>query len=67
MAAAYLLKENPTPTDSEIEKGLEGNLCLCTGYTNIKNAVRSASKAMNGGTAEVAGHSTSAVAAKVEG
>lgn len=64
MATAYLLQQNPTPTDAEIEKGLEGNLCRCTGYTNIKNAVRSASKAMNGGTAEVAGH-RSAVA--VEG
>jgi carbon-monoxide dehydrogenase small subunit len=67
MAAAYLLKENPTPTDAEIEKGLEGNLCRCTGYTNIKNAVRSASRAMNGDTAEVAGHSAAAVAAPVEG
>src|SRR5579863_2000918 len=48
MAAAYLLKENPSPTDDEIERGLEGNLCRCTGYENIKKAVRSASAAING-------------------
>ena len=48
MAAAYLLKQNPSPTDEEIERGLEGNLCRCTGYENIRKAVRSASEAMNG-------------------
>lgn len=67
MAASYLLQQNPTPTDDEIERGLEGNLCRCTGYTNIKKAVRAASNAMNGGTAEVAGHSATAVASPVEG
>src|ERR1700722_16896374 len=49
MAAAYLLSENPSPTDDEIARGLEGNLCRCTGYENIKNAVRSASAAMRDG------------------
>src|SRR6202050_4646439 len=48
MAAAYLLSENPSPTESEIERGLEGNLCRCTGYENIRKAVRSASSAMRG-------------------
>ena len=66
MAAAYLLKQNPSPTDDEIEHGLEGNLCRCTGYANIKKAVRSASNAMNGGSAEVAGQATSVTAASVE-
>src|SRR5580704_17536910 len=54
MAAAYLLKQNPSPTDEEIERGLEGNLCRCTGYENIRKAVRSASEAMKGGSTETA-------------
>ncbi len=42
MAAAQLLADNPEPTDDEIVKGLEGNLCRCTGYENIMRAVRRA-------------------------
>jgi carbon-monoxide dehydrogenase small subunit len=42
MAAADLLARNPNPTDEEIRHGLEGNLCRCTGYHNIVEAVRSA-------------------------
>jgi aerobic carbon-monoxide dehydrogenase small subunit len=42
MAAADLLQRNPTPTDEEIRHGLEGNLCRCTGYQNIVEAVKSA-------------------------
>jgi carbon-monoxide dehydrogenase small subunit len=42
MAAIKLLEENPDPTDQEIREGLEGNLCRCTGYHNIVEAVRSA-------------------------
>jgi len=48
MAAAYLLEQNPSPTDEEIRKGLEGNLCRCTGYHNILRAVRTASAALQG-------------------
>ena len=48
MAAAYLLDQNPSPTDDEIRKGLEGNLCRCTGYVNIVKAVRSAASTMGG-------------------
>lgn len=48
MAAAYLLEENPSPSDEEIRKGLEGNLCRCTGYVNIVKSVQAASKAMSG-------------------
>ena len=48
VAAAYLLSENPGPTDDEIRKGLEGNLCRCTGYVNIIKSVRSAAKTMGG-------------------
>jgi carbon-monoxide dehydrogenase small subunit len=42
MAAADLLTRNPNPTDDEIRHGLEGNLCRCTGYHNIVEAVRAA-------------------------
>lgn len=35
MAAAYLLEQNPNPSEDEIRRGLEGNLCRCTGYVNI--------------------------------
>jgi len=39
MAAASLLRENPSPTEAEVREGLEGNLCRCTGYQNIVTAV----------------------------
>jgi carbon-monoxide dehydrogenase small subunit len=51
MAALDLLAENPDPTDDDIRHGLEGNLCRCTGYQNIVEAVRRAASAMNGGAA----------------
>src|SRR5579859_190166 len=55
MAAAGLLAENPNPTEEEVRHGLEGNLCRCTGYHNIVNAVLDASKVKGGSipTAEV--------------
>ena len=40
--AAKVLEANPHPTDEEIRRGLEGNLCRCTGYHNIVDAVRTA-------------------------
>ena len=49
MTAAALLESNPRPSEAEIRKGLEGNLCRCTGYSNIVRAVQSASQAMAGG------------------
>ena len=42
MAAADLLARNPNPSDDEIRHGLEGNLCRCTGYHNIVEAVKAA-------------------------
>jgi len=45
MTAKQLLADNPNPTDQEIRHGLEGNLCRCTGYQHIVNAVRAAAKA----------------------
>jgi carbon-monoxide dehydrogenase small subunit len=46
MAAAYLLEQNPNPTDDEIRRGLEGNLCRCTGYVNIVKSVKAAAQRM---------------------
>jgi aerobic carbon-monoxide dehydrogenase small subunit len=51
MTAAALLERNPRPSDAEIRKGLEGNLCRCTGYANIVRAVQSASQAIQSGAA----------------
>ena len=48
MAAAYLLDRNPSPSEEEIRKGLEGNLCRCTGYVNIVKAVQTAARTMSG-------------------
>ncbi len=39
MAAVSLLRENPNPSERDVRLGLEGNLCRCTGYHNIVQAV----------------------------
>ena len=44
MSAAYLLERNPNPSEGEVRVGLEGNLCRCTGYQNIVNAVLAAAR-----------------------
>ena len=46
MSAVDLLKNNKNPSDEEIRKGLEGNICRCTGYHNIVAAVKEAAKNM---------------------
>ena len=48
MATAGLLKDNPNPTEDQIYKGLEGNLCRCTGYINIVKAVKRSAKLLRG-------------------
>ncbi|HEX6115760.1 MAG TPA: (2Fe-2S)-binding protein [Solirubrobacterales bacterium] len=48
MSAADLLSRNPNPSEEEIRKGLEGNLCRCTGYHNIVKAVQAAAAAAAG-------------------
>jgi carbon-monoxide dehydrogenase small subunit len=48
MAAAQVLSRNPNPSDAEIRHGLEGNLCRCTGYQHIVEAVQYAAKKING-------------------
>jgi carbon-monoxide dehydrogenase small subunit len=45
MATVSLLQENPNPSEEEIRRGLEGNLCRCTGYHNIVLAVEAAAQA----------------------
>ncbi|MFN7918704.1 MAG: (2Fe-2S)-binding protein [Bryobacteraceae bacterium] len=45
MASKQLLERNPNPTESEIRHGIEGNICRCTGYQNIVNAVKAAARA----------------------
>jgi aerobic-type carbon monoxide dehydrogenase small subunit (CoxS/CutS family) len=42
MSAAFLLERNPHPTEEEIRRGIQGNICRCTGYVNIVKAIRSA-------------------------
>jgi len=44
LAAKALLMNNPNPSDEEIKKGLSGNLCRCTGYAKIIEAVKNAAK-----------------------
>jgi aerobic-type carbon monoxide dehydrogenase small subunit (CoxS/CutS family) len=44
LASCYLLEKNPDPSDEEIRKGLAGNLCMCTGYVQIVEAVKEAAK-----------------------
>ena len=57
LTAEALLAENPTPTRDEVREALAGNLCRCTGYTKILEAVELAALRMHGsasrGTAEV--------------
>lgn len=53
MAAADLISENADPSEEEVRHGLEGNLCRCTGYVNIVNAVQTAAAEMRGDKVEV--------------
>jgi aerobic carbon-monoxide dehydrogenase small subunit len=43
MSATALLRSNPQPTEDEIKKAIQGNICRCTGYWNIFKAVKEAS------------------------
>jgi carbon-monoxide dehydrogenase small subunit len=44
LAAVGLLEENPSPTPDEIRHALEGNLCRCTGYQNIVDAIEAVAR-----------------------
>ncbi|MXX64471.1 MAG: (2Fe-2S)-binding protein [Acidimicrobiia bacterium] len=48
ISAVTLLEENPDPSEEEIRRGIEGNLCRCTGYHNIVRAVEYAGAKMRG-------------------
>jgi len=45
MSATALLRENSSPSEDEIKKALQGNICRCTGYWNILEAVESVADA----------------------
>ncbi len=47
LCAHHLLSHSPAPSDGEIREALGGNLCRCTGYQHIVNAVRSASRKLS--------------------
>lgn len=49
MSAYALLERNPNPGRKEIRKGIQGNVCRCTGYHNIFNAIEAAAAAMQKG------------------
>ncbi|GAB2910678.1 (2Fe-2S)-binding protein [Rhodococcus aerolatus] len=51
MASVSLLQDNPDPTERQVREGLEGNLCRCTGYHNIVQAVLSAAGTGQGASA----------------
>lgn len=47
MSAKHLLSKNPNPTEEEIRWGISGNLCRCTGYNKIVEAIQYAAEKMN--------------------
>jgi aerobic-type carbon monoxide dehydrogenase small subunit (CoxS/CutS family) len=49
LASKALLDERPDPSDAEIARGLDGNLCRCTGYIKIIDAVRAAARRLRHG------------------
>jgi aerobic carbon-monoxide dehydrogenase small subunit len=46
LTACQLLAKNPNPSEEEIRKALAGNLCMCTGYVQIVEAVKAAAQSM---------------------
>jgi carbon-monoxide dehydrogenase small subunit len=62
MQAIDLLGDNPDPTEREVREGLEGNLCRCTGYQNIVNAVLTAAQNMKPGAASTPEQTPASVA-----
>ena len=58
MQSAWLLEQDPEPTDEEVREGIAGNLCRCTGYVNIVKAVQQAAAELR--TAEGASTGTGA-------
>lgn len=44
MSALFLLRRNPRPSEDEIRRAIEGNLCRCTGYQNVVRSIQAAAK-----------------------
>jgi carbon-monoxide dehydrogenase small subunit len=44
MSAKALLSENPRPSEEEIRKAIQGNICRCTGYVNIVEAIKAVAR-----------------------
>ena len=44
ISAYVLLRDNPNPTEMEVKRGIEGNICRCTGYTKIIEAILDAAE-----------------------
>jgi carbon-monoxide dehydrogenase small subunit len=44
MSASALLRQNPHPSEEEIRRGIQGNICRCTGYVNIVEAIEAAAE-----------------------
>jgi aerobic-type carbon monoxide dehydrogenase small subunit (CoxS/CutS family) len=44
MSATALLRVHPSPNEEQIRKAIQGNICRCTGYVNIVEAIKAASK-----------------------
>ena len=44
LSATYLLEQNPHPSEEEIRRGIQGNICRCTGYVNIVEAIKTAAE-----------------------
>jgi carbon-monoxide dehydrogenase small subunit len=49
MMAKHILEQNPHPTEAEVRAGIAGNLCRCTGYAKVVQAIMAASEKMAGG------------------
>jgi len=60
MQSAWLLDQNPEPTDEEVREGIAGNLCRCTGYVNIVKAVQQAAAELRTPEGAAAGAGTGA-------
>jgi aerobic carbon-monoxide dehydrogenase small subunit len=65
LTAKALLDENPDPTEQDVREALAGNLCRCTGYDKIVDAVLATADAMRAGAAPAAG--AAPTAATVDG
>jgi isoquinoline 1-oxidoreductase alpha subunit len=49
MAATALLRQNPKPTDADIDQAMSGNICRCGTYTRIRAAIKQAAAQQGGG------------------